>query len=250
MFPRLLLLSFLLGLVTGCKQDELYAPLRYERISKITFGTPDRWEDNFYLMSYAAGGQLERVDYSFGDLRKYTLIHYEQDRPVRILVYDEEDQLIERRSLTYDADGLLASAVHVSFNTAGEERNQSTLIFSYDAQGRRITEERYAGYLRQVTRYEWEGANVVSTRVYNSAGKETSWITYQYGDKVNPYRGFPTYLTCTPCQSRNNEISRDFNFAEYICEGDCRNTYLYDLDDRPILLQNHLDQVIRFSYQD
>ena len=120
MFPRLLLLSFLLGLATGCKQDELSAPLRYERISKINFGTPDRWEDNFKLMSYSDAGQLERVDHSSGDLERYTLIHHEENLPVLIQTYKNDDQLIEQRSFTYDANGLLMRSDYVSFNSAGE----------------------------------------------------------------------------------------------------------------------------------
>lgn len=212
-------------------------PFRLKTIRKqVDYGNPNfRGQDFTTAYRYDSLGRVTFIEDAWWN--RDLEYRYQGDRLAARLTY-VRDSLVFRETFEYDAQGKL---LRLDWSGNG---SKAVRTFRYNAEGR-IEEIRYEALTYtyvQVSRYVWEGGNVVAQNEFDGAGKPQSEWTFEYAPAINPHALTPTDPDVPT--SRNNlvrtTLKRDY-------------TGLIDLVANPIVVAydynaEGLPKVGRYNY--
>lgn len=198
---RLLCLLAAALLLTGCTGKNPAEPEETEPTVKTVYVHSS--------ISYSSGGVNSRTDY----------IYNEEDLLTDVIVSDGAGAQLQRYLVTCDENGN---------PTEWTSAADTTVSYTYDAQGRTLRTETYTGEtLMTSTEYTWSGDLRISTTVKTSSQDQRIEYTYDGNDALirqDAYEGgqLSRYMLLT-----NGEDGKPLNASLYDVEGNLLSTTTY-----------------------
>ena len=254
-------MALCLALCVSCKKDSdnggSVSPTIKKTLSKL-----------YLTYSYKSYISFDNINWELDDHEEYdhvlnTEYIYNGDKLSETIKYFNNGDINTRDTITYSENGLITNITE--YNTLSEDNwvlsydnglltkadqysnGLMTSSFDYSYTDNRLTKVIYTSsdyvYTYEIT---WTGDNVTQTK--GIIGDWEYITTYNYDDKINPYKEIPAFETLSivftdfAALSKNNVISRSTNMLE-----NTSFTYQYD-GDYPSETEFSIEDSFNYGY--
>lgn len=249
---KTVVLFFVICIISCSKDNEIEQSSGTKLISIEYEDDNDSWKENY---SYSSNDELIKIE-DFRSLGRRYEIEYQNSQLKEYTTHRmDEEKLIFRDSIIYNSNGTIKAIHNFSINSGADLPLSWIYEYEYDNENKVSKKSTYFVTIQDYISFEkyyWNGDNIERAEYYNGDEELHYEYFYEYDDKINYKREFPTSISDPINWSENNVTEMNWNDyygnLDLICRP-CVAEYKYNLENHPVSIEFNWGRKMKLKYE-